>query len=220
MDIIKKYKLFLLGLPKTLLFNFHYFPFKTAIKLPVLLTHRVRLKKMKGKVIIDSHKIRRGMIIIGGEVVPLFDSKTPTIWNVSGEVFFKGNCSIGHGSKIGVGGKLIFGQNFSITSLSTIICENYVEFGTDVLISWNCQIMDCDYHKIIINGKEKTINGKIIIGNSVWIGMNVIILKNSSISNNCVIAAASLINKKFIKEKILIGGAPAHVIKENITWEI
>jgi hypothetical protein len=46
---IKKASLFLLGLPKTLIFNFHYFPFKIAIRLPVLLTHKVRLKKIKGK---------------------------------------------------------------------------------------------------------------------------------------------------------------------------
>jgi len=42
---IKKVRLFLFGLPKTLLFNFYYFPFKTAIKLLVWITHKVKLNK-------------------------------------------------------------------------------------------------------------------------------------------------------------------------------
>ena len=49
---------------KTLYFNFKYLPFKEAVKLPVFLSRHVCLKKIKGKVIINS-KIRTGMIKIG-----------------------------------------------------------------------------------------------------------------------------------------------------------
>lgn len=86
--IFAKYKLFLLGLPKTLLFNFHYFPLKTAIKLPVWLTHKVRLKSLKGKVVIDTENIKRGMITIGYQHVSITDVNEYSLWNVEGTAIF------------------------------------------------------------------------------------------------------------------------------------
>ena len=36
----------LCSIPKTLRFNFHYFPFKTAIKCPVMVSRRVYLREL------------------------------------------------------------------------------------------------------------------------------------------------------------------------------
>ncbi|MFY0256274.1 hypothetical protein ACDQ55_20230 [Chitinophaga sp. 30R24] len=41
------------SLPKTIYFNFYYFPFKTALRLPVFIDHHVRLMKMGGKVALN-----------------------------------------------------------------------------------------------------------------------------------------------------------------------
>ena len=38
---------------KTIRFNLKYFPFKTAIKFPVMVSNNVFLHKMKGKVILN-----------------------------------------------------------------------------------------------------------------------------------------------------------------------
>ena len=56
--------LFSLSFIKTIYFNFHYLPFKQAIKLPIILRH-VRFKSLKGKVIIDSDHIYTNMIKFG-----------------------------------------------------------------------------------------------------------------------------------------------------------
>ena len=100
---MNKIILFLLGLPKTLLFNFHYFPFKVVIKLQVWLTHKVRLKKLKGEVIFEAEKIRRGMINIGYLHVSISDVNEYSLWNVERIVIFRGNAGFGAGSKIAVG---------------------------------------------------------------------------------------------------------------------
>ena len=119
---IKKLKLFLLGFPKTLLFNFHYFDFKTALKLPVWLTHRVRLKSLKGRVHLEASQIRRGMISIGFAHVSINDTNEYSLWNVEGTVIFKGKAGFGAGTKIAVGknAKHTFGKNFLITARSEI----------------------------------------------------------------------------------------------------
>ena len=38
------------SIPKTLRFNLHYFPLKTALKLPVVVSHRTYLRELHGKV--------------------------------------------------------------------------------------------------------------------------------------------------------------------------
>ena len=44
---------------------------------------------------------------------------------------------------------------------------------------------------------------KVTIGNNVWIGANVTILKGVTIGNNCVIAAGTLVNKDVLPNSVL-----------------
>ena len=52
------------------------------------------------------------------------------------------------------------------------------------------------------------------IGGNVWIGNNVIILKNSSIGDNSIIAAGAVVSGSF-HANVVIGGVPAITIKTN-----
>ena len=108
------------SIPKTLRFNLHYFPFKTALRCPVIVSRRVYLRELHGKVSLPE-KADTGSIRIGFGDVGHYDRKrSRTIWQVSGEVNFKGKASIGHGSKISVRGKLALGDGFNITAESTV----------------------------------------------------------------------------------------------------
>ena len=112
------------SLVKTLFFNLAYLPPEQAVKLPVLISPNVLFACAKGKVRLTG-QVRPGMIKIGFEKTPIFDiRRSRTIWNVSGEVIFRGSASIGHGSRISVDplGILQFGDQFLITAESTIVC--------------------------------------------------------------------------------------------------
>ena len=210
------------GLPKTIYFNFKYLPIKQAIKLPIFLSHHVRLWEMEGIVEIHSPRISMGMITIGFENVGIFDSRySRTIWKNQGGVIFEGRAGIGHGSRLSInsGGTLIFGDGFKITAESQIICSKYIRFGKDVLISWQCLFMDTDFHHIIINGK-RNLDRNILIGDHVWIGCRCTILKGAEIRDNCVVAANSNVIHSLIIPNALIAGNPARVIKSEIEWEI
>ncbi|GAB6676572.1 acyltransferase [Bacillus cereus] len=223
-NTVRKLLLFILAIPKTIYFNFSYFTLKEAIKFPILISHRVYLMSVKGKIILDT-PIKPGMIRIGFGEVGIFDQhRSRSIWQVFGTVIFTGTASVGHGSKISVSidGELKFGKNFVITAESQIWCKKKVVFGDDVLISWENLIMDTDAH-VIMNSKEEVINEDqpIIIGNKVWIGCRCTILKGSLIGNGTIIAARSLITGNFReKEGVILGGTPTRVIKENVTWDI
>lgn len=98
-----------------------------------------------------------------------------------------------------------------------IRCFNSITIGNDVAISENFTIWDDDAH-ILNNHEIPSEKKEIKIGNHVWIGNNVTVLKGVNIGNNVVIASNSLVNKD-IPDNCLAGGIPTKVIKENINWK-
>ena len=54
---------YILGIPKTIYFNFKYFKFKDAIKFPVVVSHKTIFKELKGSIKLE--KIKTGMVRIG-----------------------------------------------------------------------------------------------------------------------------------------------------------
>ena len=49
--------------------------------------------------------------------------------------------------------------------------------------------------------------------------MRVIFLKGTSIGDNCVVGASSIVTKKIEKSNVAVAGNPATIVKENIDWK-
>jgi len=110
--------------------------------------------------------------------------------------------------------EIIIGNNTSIGDRTEIHAGKKVEIGDRCNISWDVCIMDRDYHKF--NSPTEEIK-PVKIGNDVWIGCNVLILKGVTIGDGAVIAAGSVVTKD-VAPKTLVGGNPAKLIKEDIYW--
>ena len=128
------------------------------------------------------------------------------------------NVRISAGSRIFVNGNLQIGSNTFIGIHSKIIATDSVTIGSKCAISWNCQIGDNDLHALIVDGNRMPSSAPVKIGNRVWIGSQVIILKGVTIGDGSVIAAGSVVTKSFPAQS-LIGGVPARIIREQINWE-
>jgi len=220
MKKLRFYYSFICGLPKSFYINFKYFPFHIAIKLPIIVSHNVFIKKAKGSINLP-RKIKTGMIRFGLEDAFISDLKERSLWNIEGKIIFKGNAHIGAGSKIAVGvnGILTLGENFHITSHSTISCYKEISFGFDCLLSWEILVMDTDSHPIFnFNNEIINENRSVVIGNKVWIGCKVTLLKGALIPSGCIVGANSLINKQFNTESSLIAGNPAQEKKQFVYW--
>ncbi len=96
------------------------------------------------------------------------------------------------------GGKLLMGSNVFINNRCSINCQNSIMIGDNCLFGENVLIYDHD-HKFNLNADiVNTLGysrGEVIIGNNVWIGSSVTILKNVKIGHNSVIAAGSIVTK-------------------------
>ncbi|MBR3888998.1 acyltransferase, partial [bacterium] len=119
------------------------------------------------------------------------------------------------------------GNNFYQTGFLKIDFANNsnlnFEIGDNCMFGQNINFMLGDFHKIIdLKTSEQTNKSKsgIKIGNHVWIARDVKVLKDISIPNNTIIATQSLVTKSFTEENTLIGGVPAKILKQDVTWQI
>lgn len=210
------------NIQKTLRMNFHYFPFRTACRLPIMVYKNVNISKLGGVIIINS-TIRRGLLTIGRRDIGTLDHEhVRSIWEVSGEIVLDGKASFGSGSRISVanGAKLRIGKNFLMTGNSSIVCQKEITFGRDCLLSWEILIMDTDFHRIV-NMQGEVINkpSPIRVGNHVWIGCRATLLKGAVVPDNVVIAAGSLIAKP-LTDSLHIYGGNNKKLKADVNWKM
>ncbi len=109
---------------------------------------------------------------------------------------------------------------FEATDIAVTEPGSKVVIGKDCLFAYDIDIRTGDSHSIVDLTTNKRINyaRDIIIGDHVWIASHVSMLKGAGVASNSIVATRSLVTKNFPQEHVLIGGAPATVLKENIRW--
>ena len=215
--------LLLLSIPKSFLFNLVHLPLRQAIKFPIVLTYRTKVR-VGGKISLNE-KVRVGMIRIGFHHVTLCNDSDRTVLIVEkgGVLEFRGSAHIGNGTKIHVtkDGYLTLGDNFAVSASSAIKCYHRIEFGRDIQFSWNCLVMDSDTHKIYDQNDIIINDAKCVrFGDKVWIGCNTTILKGTSVPSNCVIGANSLVSGDKFEDSSVIIGCPAKSVKKIVGWKL
>lgn len=103
-----------------------------------------------------------------------------------------------------------------INSNAQVVCSKSITIGDGVAIADGALIRDCDDHDIQYDGYEKT--APVVIGDHVWIGQRATILKGVTIGDNAVVAAGAVVTKD-VPANTIVGGVPAKVIRENVTWK-
>lgn len=216
----------LLGMPKSIYFNFRYLPFKQAKKMPFRLGPNVKLEIDKSaKIVIEADEIKSGMIQIGigygsyrrGEKLTSYiNMRENSIWILRGQAIFQRGAYI----QIEKDAKIDIGYHFNANSyfLMTTDCE--IKIGEWGFFGWNISILDTDGHDIVDAETGEVLNGKkpIIIGNRVWICSETSVLKGSVIADNSIIGYGSLVTGKHIQENTLMAGRPAKDVAYNRDW--
>ena len=213
------------SLPSTLYFNFHYLPFKQAVKLPIVL-YKPNLVKCEGTIKIDSENIKYGMIILGFRNCSIYPNEGITYENNGGTIIFKGECSIGKYSFVSINKKaiVIFGDKFSSNAGLKLASHYKMSFGERVRLGFECTVFDTDFHQIsyapnsdMRDTARPKAYGPISIGKYTWIGAKSTILKNTDVPAYCVVSTCSLLRKKYdIPEYSLLAGVPASYKKTGI----
>lgn len=112
------------------------------------------------------------------------------------------------------GDRISFGNHFYANTGLTILDENYVTFGDNVFLGPHVSIftagrpIDADVRNLDLEYAKP-----VTIGDNVCMGGGVIINPGVTIGSDVVIASGSVVVKD-VPSHVIIGGNPAHIIRE------
>lgn len=209
------------SLPKTIWFNFHYLPFRQAMKMPIY-CYKIRLRKTKGEVIIDSENIKTGMIQLGNDIVGIYPNNG-LCWENQGKVIFRGITKFGNNCSVCIGrrGTLDLGNNFITNAATKIVCVYSIRIAENARIGWETLLMDTSFHRIKgLDGKLKGKGyGEIVLGKNNWLGTKCTVFPGAKTPDYCVVGAGSFLNKDISdwSTHIMVAGNPVQ-IKVRDVW--
>lgn len=102
----------------------------------------------------------------------------------------------------------------------TIYSMESITIGKNTDIGSGCKIIDNDFHPLPYSLRhpeeqlDKVKKRSVKIGEGCFIGANSIILKGTTLGNNVVVGAGSVVSGDF-PDNVIIAGNPARVIKQN-----
>ena len=104
--------------------------------------------------------------------------------------------------------KIVIGNNCGFSG-TTIAAFMSIMIGNDVRIGANTTIMDGDFH---LDDPRINEPKPIIIEDRVWLGANVVVLKNVTIGRNTIIGVNSVVCES-IPANVIAAGNPCKIIK-------
>jgi len=201
---------------KIVYFNFHYLPFKQAIQLPILL-RKPRFIRLKGRVIIESPKVRFGMITMG-RLVNTCNPDSGIIFDIDGTLIFRGTADFANNSAIMIqdGGTITLGDHMDCAG--QLKCAKSIEFGDDCVLAYNSMVMDSDWHALtdVVTGKLVKKTAPVKIGNNNFISFNCLVTKGTITPDFCTFTYNSHLCKKYdVEPYSLLGGNPCKLLDEG-----
>lgn len=181
-----------------------------------ILYQRILFKIMRILSLLHTQLLRNKATQIGKNSVVFLRSE---IRNIKGGVIYIGtNCQIGrtkHGYHGGMPfyttlfcdskeGKIKIGNNCRLNGVYVNAIKSVI-IGNNCVMASSVHIMDSNGHQTCSFDRTKGMDEaeQIVIGNNVWIGLNAIILKGTTIGDNCIVAAGSIVKGIFDANSII-----------------
>lgn len=130
----------------------------------------------------------------------------------------EGVVSLQRGVRIVVdGGTLSIGHGTNVNGSARLLVRSGMRIGAHCTLSWDCQLLDNDFHTMTIEGTERPSTAPITIGDRVWIGTAALILKGVTIGDGAVVAAGAIVSRD-VPAHAIVAGVPAKVIGSCDSW--
>ncbi len=120
------------------------------------------------------------------------------------------------------GGIIEVGHNTHFSGKTHIACieGKKVHIGERCLLSDTITFRTGDSHSILDSDGKRINKAKdIAIGDHVWIGQQVIVLKGSTVGADSIVGTGSLLTGKTYDSNSIIVGIPAKIVKQHVSWD-
>lgn len=206
----------------TLYFNFHYLPFRQAIRLPIVL-YKPHLLKCKGKVKLEPEdgRIWHGMIRLGFLSASIYPNNGITWENKGGTIIFRGRCYIGNDTYLTIGNKAIvdIGKESQNDAGLKLVSYKGIKLGTKTWLGWGCTIMDTNFHPLydMVKKEFKPADGPIVIGDYNWFGTGCKVMHSVTTPERCTFGMGTVVTRGCVKKSYCVmGGSPVRILSENV----
>lgn len=196
---------------KTLIANFSAFPFKDAIKLPIIVYQGTEIEQI-GKIKFNC-PIRKGILVIGKR---MFYRGQKTVIINRGTIEIDGDCEIMGGTTVHTlryCSKLHLGSNVMIAECVRMLIDTDVSVGDFTRITFGCLVIDSEFHFVLNTetGSVGTTRYPIKIGKYNWIGNTAIIKKGTITPDYTIVSNGSMLTKDYsdIPKYSILLGVPA-----------
>lgn len=219
---IRRYLQELRYIVPTLYFNFHYLPFRQAVRLPIVL-YKPHLLTCKGKIRIEPEdgRIRHAMIRLGFHLVSIYPNSGITWENKGGTVVFRGKCIIGNDTYLSFDSKTTvdMGLDFKNRAGLKLISRRGITFGKHTSVGWGVTFMDSNFHPLYDMEKKAFLpaSGPIVIGDYNWFGTDCKVMHSVTTPERCIFGMGTVVTRGCVKQPYCImGGSPVRVLRENV----
>ena len=160
-------------------------------------------------VLFGRHQFINCLIQTGGESTFVIRESPNPIWSLR---FF---------AKWAPRNSFYIGKNFRCYGVAFRAAEADIQhyIGDGCLFSYDISLRSSDAHSIFDKNK-KLINraSHFYIGNRVWLGHHVEVLKNACILDGTIVGACSLVVKPQTESNVILAGVPTKILRRDITW--
>ena len=128
-------------------------------------------------------------------------------------------CSWDIGHKVSTGALLVIGNDVSVNYQNIMSVVTSVHIGDRTMLAGGVSIYDNPSHPMSplkrYHHQPFALEdcAPVVVGRNCWIGSKAFVLKGVTIGDNSIVAAGSVVTKS-VPPNVLVGGAPARVLRE------
>lgn len=120
---------------------------------------------------------------------------------------------------VNAGGYLHIGHGSTFERVHIICSGASIDIGEDCMFAAGIELRTTDSHPIFDIASGQRINSErgIEVGNHVWVGKQVCLMKGARLGVGSIVALGSIVTGDF-PECSMVGGVPARLIRSGVTW--
>lgn len=129
-----------------------------------------------------------------------------------------GNHVPAHEVEVSVGSKTTFEGACALLAYNS---GSVIRIGEDCMMSNNIIFRAGESPHLIFDdetGEYLDVTDGLFIGNHVWVGERAYVTKRVTIPDNCIVAACSVVTRRFETERCVLAGNPAKIVREGVRW--
>ena len=109
-------------------------------------------------------------------------------------------------------GRVRVGDHVLINPGARIVSAKAIEIGNNCMLAMHCHLSDADWHDTHHRIYAPGATAEIKLGDNVWLGDSVKVLKGVTIGDNTIVGAGAVVTKD-LPANVMAGGNPARVLQ-------